>query len=32
MTELPVIHRPSLADVLEADAEARRMVLKDFSL
>lgn len=31
MTELPVIHRPSLADVLEADAEARRMVLKDFS-
>ncbi len=31
MTELPVIHRPSLADVLESDAEARRMVLKDFS-
>lgn len=31
MTELPVIGRPSLSDILEADAEARRMVLKNFS-
>ncbi len=31
MTELPVIPKPKLADILEADAEARRAVLKHFS-
>ena len=31
MTELPVVHKPSLQDILEADAEARRLVLKKFS-
>ena len=31
MTELPVIREPGLSDILEADAEARRAVLKNFS-
>jgi len=31
MTELPVIHKPSLPDILEADAAARRAVLRKFS-
>ena len=31
MTELPVIRKPSLPDILEADAAARREVLKNFS-
>ncbi len=31
MTELPVVHRPSLPDILEADAAARREVLKNVS-
>ena len=31
MTELPVIREPGLPDILEADAEARQAVLKNFS-
>ncbi len=31
MTELPVVHKPSLPDILEADAAARREVLKNVS-
>jgi len=31
MTELPVVPKPRLSDILEADAEARRAVLKNFS-
>ena len=31
MTDLPVIHKPGLSDILEADREARRLVLKNFS-
>ena len=31
MTTLPVVHRPTLTDIREADAEARKTVLKRFS-
>ena len=31
MTELPVAHKPGLADILEADAAAREAVRKHFS-
>lgn len=31
MTDLPIVQKPKLAEILEADAEARRAVLKHFS-
>ena len=30
LTELPVIHKPCLSDILEADAAARQAVLRNF--